>query len=277
MSTQVEIPPASAALRQSEVISAVGTLLGALEHVTSPEAFEEGGLISWEVGRTRFKWLAHKKADALGKVMSPPGLQVMVALRVAAAAVVISGTSDRKARAAAHAYITATNWLLHTRNSFGGDGTDHMNMLVEAAQTASALFPDDKRVQEACNWFIAAQSCLSYITAGAAKLISPQWRDGTAMTGIFRTRTYGDERLYKLFKKHPAAATAVGWATIIGELSFPLALVAPKKAALGLLGTGVSFHVGNAVFMGLNRFVWAFSGTYPAVAHCSRALRKRAS
>jgi hypothetical protein len=190
---------------------------------------------------------------------------------------VISGSADRKAKAAAHAYITATNWLLHTRNSFGGDGTDHMNMLVEAALTAGAFFPDDKRVQEACTWFIAAQSCLSYITAGTAKLISPQWRDGTAMTGIFRTRTYGDERLYTLFKKYPAAATAVGWATIIGELGFPLALVAPKKAALGLLGTGVSFHVGNAVFMGLNRFVWAFSGTYPAVAHCSRALRKRAS
>ena len=58
-------------------------------------------------------------------------------------------------------------------------------------------------------------------------------------------------------------------------MAFPLVLVAPKKVALGLLGTGVTFHVGNAVFMGLNRFMWAFSGTYPAVAHCSRSLRQR--
>jgi len=224
-----ELAPARAALRQTEMITAVGIILGALEHLVSPEQFEEQGLISWEVGRTRFKSLAHPRADLLGKVMAPPGLQVVVALRVAAAAVVMSGNADRRSKAAAMAYLATTNWLLHVRNPLGGDGTDHMNMLVCATLTVSSLFPEDERIQEACTWFIAAQSTLSYAAAGAAKLVSPYWRNGTAMTGIFRTRSYGDERVHRLFTKYPELAKIGGWATMWVRWLSPWSLWRPRR------------------------------------------------
>lgn len=277
MSTQAELAPVESALRQTELITAFGIALGSLENLLHPQAFDDNGVISWQVGRTRFKWTADKRADVLGKVLSPPGYQAVVAFRIAAALVVMNPSSDRKSRAAALWYLTASNLLLQLRNSFGSDGTDHMNMLTCASLAASTLFPDDLRAKEACTWFIAGQSCLSYLTAGVAKLVSPYWRDGTAMSGIFRTHTYGDKRVYQLLKKYPMLSKAGGWAVIIGETAFPLVLLLPKKPALGILGTGLGFHVGNAVFMGLNRFVWTFSGTYPSVAHCSRALRRRAA
>jgi hypothetical protein len=34
---------------------------------------------------------------------------------------------------------------------------------------------------------------------------------------------------------------------------------------LALLGMGVGFHLGCGLVMGLNRFLWAFTATYPAV------------
>jgi hypothetical protein len=175
-------------------------------------------------------------------------------LRLLASAALLNPRASRATRTSAVTFLAGTNWALHVRNGFGTDGTDHMNMLTHAALAASKLFPHDQLAREACAWFIAGQSVLSYASAGAAKLLSPLWRDGSAMAGIFRTQTYGTK-----------------W---VGELAFPLVLVAPKPVARALLGLGAAFHVGNAAFMGLNRFIWAFSATYPSVIHVSKHLNE---
>ncbi|MER5465486.1 hypothetical protein ABT010_33315 [Streptomyces sp. NPDC002668] len=114
---------------------------------------------------------------------------------------------------------------------------------------------------------------MAYAASGAIKLMSPVWRDGSAITGIFRTRTYGGEGLYRLLNLHPAIPRIVAWSVVLGELTFPLVLVAPKPVARGILGMGVLFHLSIGRFMGLNRFFWAFTATCPAVAYVSRSLR----
>ncbi len=275
MTTSAELAPVESALRKTELLTAASIALGSIENLLHPKTYEDTGVISWQVSRTRFKWTAGERAEILAKIMAPPGYQVLLSLRVAACAVIMSKDADQASKAAALWFLAATNWLLHLRHSFGSDGTDHMNMLLSATLAAGSLFGDDPRAKEACAWFIAGQSCLSYLAAGVAKAVSPHWRDGTAMSGIFRTYSYGDRRLHKVLSRYPIISKVGGWTVIIGETAFPLVLLVPKKMALGLLGTGTAFHVGNAVFMGLNRFVWTFSATYPSVAHCSRALRKR--
>lgn len=276
MRTKSSLIPVEYALRRTEFITAAGIILACIENLSNNRAFDDDGLMSWQVGRTRFKWTADKRADFLNAVMSPPGYQSVVALRMAAAAVVLSQKTENRNKAVAYWLLVLTNMLMALRHNFGGDGSDHMNMMVCGALAVGSLFPGDTRAKEACSWFIAGQSCLSYLASGASKMTSTYWRNGEAMTGIFRTHTYGDERLHKLFQKSPLLAKAGGWSVILGEITFPLVLLVPKKLALSILGTGVSFHLGNAVFMGLNRFVWAFSATYPSVAHCSRSLRMRA-
>lgn len=267
--------PVDVAIRRTEIVTAIGIIIGALENLADSATFDDDGLISWKVGRTRFPWLMSDRAAFLDTVMSPPGFQALMAARLAAAAVVASGGASRGTKVSAMTALVLSNWALQLRNPSGSDGADQMNGLVCAALAVSAAFPDDERVKEACTWFIAAQSTLSYAAAGLAKAVSPMWRDGTAMTGVFRTRTYGDARVYRLLKRYPALAKGAGWGVVAGETLFPLVWVAPRRTALALLGTGASFHVGNALFMGLNRFLWAFGGTYPSVAHCSRALRRR--
>ena len=266
-------PPVDRALRQTEVINSIGVALGSLEFLARPKQFEPTGLLSWHVGRTRFKWSAKKQADVLDKLFNPPGFYGLVALRLAASAMLLNPRATRSTRAAAVTFLAGTNWALHVRNGYGTDGTDHMNMLTHAALAASKLFPNDHIARQACAWFIAGQSCLSYAAAGAAKVVSPFWRDGTAMSGVFRTQTYGTRWVGELMKKYPVLAKAGGWSVILGELAFPLVLVAPKPVARALLATGTAFHLGNAAFMGLNRFVWAFGATYPSVIQVSRHLR----
>ncbi|MEC3975491.1 hypothetical protein [Amycolatopsis sp. H20-H5] len=264
-------------LRETEVVAATGIILSSLEYLCQPQVFEKkGGLLSWDVGRTRLRSTAHRRADFLDAAFNPPGIHALVALRLTAAVLsAVPGTSSR-VRATAASYLAVTNVAMHVRNSYGGDGSDHMNVLVHSALSVARWFPNDKRVQEITTLFLAAQVCLSYAAAGAAKLISPYWRDGTAMSGIFRTRTYGHRLAHNLLAKYPALAKVGGWGVIAGELSFPLVLVANKPIAKALLATGTAFHIGNAVFMGLNRFVWGFGAGYPSIGYHARALSKAA-
>ncbi len=279
---QAEIVPAGEmrgvdkALRETELLISSGIILSSLEALCRPKDVEDDGLISWRIGRTRSKRMVQGRTGKFfDKIFSSPGIQVLTSLRLTASTLVALPNTDRRTKAAAMVFLAATNGLLQLRSNYGADGSDHVNLVVCAAVAASKFFPDDEKARQACTAFIAGQSVISYFAAGLAKAISPYWRDGSAMQGIFRTRTYGQKHVGELLKKHPALAKAGGWAVWAGEMLFPLVLVAPKPVAAGLIGTGVSFHAGNAAFMGLNRFLWAFSATYPSVIHHSKHLSQR--
>ncbi len=182
---------------------------------------------------------------------------------------------DRRIKAASTAFLAVSNAAQALRSHHGMDGSDHANFLVCTALAASGLFPRDPAARQACTAFIAGQSVLSYVAAGAAKAVASYWRDGTAMQGIFRTRTYGTRWINDLFARYPLVPKAAGWSVWVGEMLFPAVLVAPKPVAAGLIATGASFHAGSAAFMGLNRFVWAFGAMYPCVRHHSKHLSKR--
>ncbi|MEV0237978.1 hypothetical protein [Nonomuraea sp. NPDC050786] len=270
--TTKAVEPVDRALRQVETISAVGLALASMEYLARPDLFEDTGLMSWEVERLRIRMLAGKKADFLNVLFKPPGIYVLLNLRLVAALTLINPKSDRTSRDIAVAFIAVTNYLLAVRIRAGTDGTEHMSQLTYMALLAARLFPNDPKARAASAWFIGGQSMLSYLAAGLAKAAGPSWRQGQAMPGIFRTYVYGDERVYKILKDRPMLSKLAGWGVIVGESIVPLALILPKKSAWGMLAAGASFHAGNAMFMGLNRFLWSFVGTYPAVVYMSKHM-----
>jgi len=264
------------ALRETELLISAGIILSSLEALCRPQDVDDGGLMSWRIGRTRSKaMVSGRPGEALDKVFSAPGIHLLTSLRLTAATVTALPNGDRRAKAAAMTFLAVTNFLLQLRGSYGGDGSDHANIVVCTALAISKFFGHDEKVRNACTAFIAGQSVTSYFAAGLAKAISPYWRDGRAMRGIFRTRTYGEKHVGTLLKKYPLLAKAGGWGVWVGEMLFPLVLVAPRPFAAALIGTGTSFHAGNAAFMGLNRFLWSFSATYPSVIHHSKHLSRR--
>jgi hypothetical protein len=264
--------PVDKALKRVEQISSLGLALASLEFLTQPQVFTDTGLLSWQVERSRHKWTAGKAGDLLDYLFKPPGIYVIYQLRLAAALALINPYSSKRVRDTAVAYIAATNYLLHFRIRYGTDGTEHMSLLTYATLTASRIFANDEKAKEACAWFLAGQTNLSYFAAGLSKLVGAPWRNGMAMPGIFRTTVYGDKRVHDLLKSRPRLAKAAGWAVVASELAMPLMMTAPKLPAWALLGMGGSFHVGNAVFMGLNRFVYSFVGTYPAIVHVAKNM-----
>ncbi|WP_207631062.1 MULTISPECIES: hypothetical protein [unclassified Actinopolyspora] len=259
-------------LENVERLTALGTLISSLEYLAASKSFADDDLLSWEVARTRHKALTGRIGDLLTPLMKSPGINVVFAARAAGALTLLVPRSPRATKTAATALLAASNYALHLRTPYGSDGSEHISMITFTSLLASRVARSDPRAQDACVRFVALQSCLSYGVAGFAKLVSPVWRNGTAVRDIFRTHMYGHRRVHSVLKSEPRLARLLAWMTIAGELGLPLVLVAPRPAARGFLAAGLSFHAGNAVFMGLNRFLWAFLGTYPAVAYAAKNL-----
>ncbi len=258
-----------------EKISAVGAMIGALEQIVRSAELDDDGMFSWPIHRTRDQSNQRFPRKQIGKLLEYPNVVAIPHIRFLAAARLLFGSPGPKERALLLTALVATGSGMDLRHHYGGDGSDQMSQITFVASLLEKAFPHDARAREACLRFVAFQTCVSYVSAGTVKLVSPVWRDGSAVTGIFRTDAYGDAALHGLLKRYPDLAVVLAWTVILGELSFPLVLFAPRWVAEGVLATGAVFHLANGKFMGLNRFVWAFSGTYPAVAYVSRALHGR--
>ncbi|MFC4001153.1 hypothetical protein ACFS2C_07660 [Prauserella oleivorans] len=269
---RIDLGTQDRALRRVEQLTGLGAAVSSLEYLASGKDFDRGELLSWETARTRYRWMTGRSEKVLAAVFDKPGVQWLFAARVAAAATLMNPKASARAKSAAATYLAGTNFAIHARSPYGSDGSETVLTISLTTLALSKLFAADPKARQACLWFIAAQSCLSYGIAGVAKAISPVWRDGSAIRDIFRTRMFGHRFAFDVLRGRPRLCRALGRLTIAGEVLFPLVLVAPRPVARGLLAVGASFHASNAVFMGLNRFVWAFLGTYPAIVYCSRAL-----
>lgn len=262
-----------AVFRKVERFTSVGATTSALEQLTNSRLLADDDLLGWPVLKLHTPSWWRKLGDrGLDTVMGYPNVLHMVSARTLAGLGLVLPGATRPQRGVMAATMCGTAYGLQTRMRYGLDGSDHLAFVNFATSAMEKLFPNDHRAREALVLFLAAQSCFSYATSGAAKLISPVWRDGSAIPGIFRTTTYGDPFFHSVVQDRPWLSKAIAWGTIAGELAFPLALVAPKPVARGILASGAVFHLANARFMGLNRFVWSFCATYPAIAHVSRSL-----
>ena len=148
---------------------------------------------------------------------------------------------------------------------YGSDGSDQMTLLIIITLIVCLVPTGSRLLLYAGIWFIALQSCLSYAVAGISKLASTEWRASTAIRSIFSTKTYGSERAAQFLKNKRTMNIFLCWNVMLTEALFPLCLILPLPFAIAFLVWGFTFHLLNAIIMGLNSFFWAFMATYPAI------------
>jgi hypothetical protein len=122
-------------------------------------------------------------------------------------------------------------------------------------------------------WFIAAQLSLAYFAAGVFKLISSSWRSGEALSAVLSMNPWKHAAAGRSLRQRPQWSSLLSWGTMLWEVTFPLALIAPPWAMAIWLAIGLAFHIGCAIFMGLNSYLWSFVAAYPAVAFLNSSLR----
>ncbi|MTE19570.1 alpha/beta fold hydrolase [Streptomyces sp. TRM43335] len=169
-------------------------------------------------------------------------------------------------RGVGNLYLGATTTLLQARHRYGSDGSDQVATQVQAV-TGLARLASSPQVKDALMWYLALQANMSYAASGWTKMAGTKWRDGSALPGVMRTRTYGFERAYRLTQRYPRASKVTQHAVLAMECLFPVVYLAGGRLTRPLIGAAGSFHVVNAFVMGLGRFMTAFPAMHPMIAY----------
>ncbi|MEV3897733.1 MULTISPECIES: alpha/beta fold hydrolase [Streptomyces] len=251
----------------SERLAALSSLSSSLEYLHQHRNLKPGGLNDWDIMRQT----PESKMPAIQKLTDlVSGRRTTMALhasRVACSLAMLAPGNSRW-RAAGDLYLGLTTTVLQARHRYGTDGSDQVATQVQAV-TGLARLSRSPGVQDALMWYLAIQASMSYSLSGLAKLAGTKWRDGSALPGVLRTRTYGFERAYRLTQRYPRASKVTQHAVLAMECLFPVVYLAGGRMTRPMIGAAGSFHVVNAFVMGLGRFMTAFPAMHPMVAYTS--------
>lgn len=249
------------------IILSVGLLISTLEYLKKVQIFSPNGLLSWNV--MQLKWTKENQKPFLKpffKLFSVPGLAMLFLIRCLLITGLLFFPLQSTVGWILISLLGLSLLLASLVTHYGSDGSDQMSMLIIITLILCNMPAlASSKLRDIGLWFIALQACLSYAVAGIAKLVSAEWRSGTAIKDVFSTKTYGSKKATLLLQKYPAANLFLCWNVIIMETIFPLCLFLPWPFALIFLVWGFIFHFFTAVIMGLNSFFWAFMATYPAI------------
>lgn len=75
-----------------------------------------------------------------------------------------------------------------------------------------------------------------------------------------------------MLKRHRVVSLLLCWSVIAFECSAALLILAGTPGAVAIIAGGLAFHVGIALVMGLNTFLWAFASAYPALLYLAHQV-----
>jgi hypothetical protein len=269
--------PLDLCLRLTLLLLLVRSLLNALETLARPGDYLNGGAYSWSGRRLQRAWTrTGPLALPAAVVLSGQGflaasvLQLLVGVTLAGQALLLGGEVWLPLLYLLLAVEIMADFRNHT---LGHDGSDRMHLLVMMALVVTMSFstPVARSVGAI---FLALVAALAYFTAGAVKAIAPGWRSGRAMAIVLCSENYGQPRLGRWLSRRPRLGRWLGWSVITFELSFPLLVIAGPRSALAALAMALGLHLGIAMVMGLNGFVWSFAATYPSVYWSASLLHR---
>ncbi|MFF8842428.1 alpha/beta fold hydrolase [Streptomyces sp. NPDC015127] len=255
------------ALGLSERLAAVTTLTSSLEYLSQRKEIRKGGLNDWDIVKDVQAESTPLVRRLLNTVSGPRTTTALhVARAVVSAGMLLPGNSRR--RGAGSLFLGATSALLYPRHRYGTDGSDQVTILVQTATGAARMVPSPE-AKDALLWYVALQANLSYLISGWVKLLGEPWRDASALGGVMRTRTYGHQGMFRWTQDHPRTARYLTHGVLALECLFPLAYAGGGRLARPVIASAAAFHLANGYFMGLGRFVTAFTAMHPMVAYTS--------
>jgi hypothetical protein len=248
-------------------IFCVGVFISSLEYLAIHKEFKMNGIFSWKIFSSRKEflnsWVPWQKLNFL---FGYRAFIIIHSLRIACV-LLLPFVHDDFFKIFLLGFLAISSLLFSFRSIVGLDGADQMNLIIVI--TLFFVYTiNDEVIYMAGLIFIAAQSILSYMVAGIAKLRSVQWRNGQAVFEIMNTRTYGYRGIANKLAHAPRFVNIIlCWVIIFFEIFFILLLFLPAPWLYIFICCGIIFHLYNAVAMGLNNFFWAFLATYPALLY----------
>jgi hypothetical protein len=234
------------------------------------------GVLPWGIVRREHARLPRPARAALDAVLGDRGFFFVVVARLLAALALLV-EPDRTRGAIVVVFVTSLLVSIRFRGRENG-ASDAMTNLVTLALAVAAVAPtvvavDRVDVDRVAVVFIAAQALLSYVAAGLAKMRSPSWRRGSALGAFVAVERFGAPVSVRRVLGLRVVGRLAGYGVIAWQLASPLALTS-TTACVAFCVLGLGFHVVNFAVFGLNRFVFAWCATYPAIVCCAALVAR---
>jgi hypothetical protein len=245
-------------------IVCIGRLMSSVEHLLSRREFGRGGLLNYEPLR-KLRYKARTSAGRGAESLVDEALLRQVGPLSGLDAALSIVLEVRPSLWPAALVAAVTQYLIMRRDMFSIEGADQMTLIVLLACGLGELSAGAGAL--AAVSFLVATTALAYFVAAIYKAAARPWVSGEALVTIVTTTAYGHPVLRGPALRHRRLVTAASLAVLLWESAFAVSVVAPQVVMLAVLAIGVSFHLACGLVMGLNRFLWAFTATYPAVIY----------
>lgn len=253
-------------LQLSLIITAFGIIVSTMEELYKFEFYTNSGLMSWEIGKLRSKFInKFASINIVSKLLEDENYYYITILKLISSISLIIFVCFSMNLVFPLGLISICLIIKNIRNQYGLSGAHHMRIIIIIPSFLASLYSFSEASTNIVIIFISIQLTLSYFIAGYSKLWGEKWRNGTAVEEILSTDYYGDRTLGRFFYSHKMTSKIVTWSVIFLELLFPILLFNFFPNAECFLIIYLFFHILNGVFMGLNDFIFAFGGAYPAI------------
>lgn len=253
-------------LRALECLLATSLLVQTLEFLRLRHFSDVAAVWRWDVQKNDVAHAPYWLQRVFDRLYQEPLHRLHLLLRAGAAASLYVGVS---LTSSLFLFMSTVLLLIRWRGAFNG-GSDFMTLVVLTGVLISQLAQPvvgGALAWKAGLWYITLHAITSYFISGAIKLLQPEWRDGRILTYFLDGGIHGPLVQDSLFRQR-GIAIAASWLFIGWECLFPLALAGPQWASLWC-GVALVFHLLVFRFFGLNRFVWAWAASFPAIVYCS--------
>lgn len=249
-----------------ECLCAVSLLVQTLEFLRLQPVQRPEGPWRWALQRGDFAHASAPVRRLFDWLYDARVHRVHLLLRAGAAASLFAGSSLTSTTLL---FASSVLILFRWRGAFNG-GSDFMTIAVLGGMLIGhwgQLLASPALAWKAGLVYIGLQALTSYFISGAIKLLSPEWRNGRALTYFLDGGLYGPLPAASAFRR-PAVAIGCSWAFILWECAAPLALAGPR-IALAFCAVAIVFHWLVFRHFGLNRFFWAWLASHPAILYCA--------
>lgn len=261
------MPPVYIALRSFECLLATSLLIQTLEFLRIRSAQQPDALWSWTIQRGDLAHASTTVRMAFDWLFSEHIHKAHLLIRLATAASLYWGSSIVSATLL---FFSTVIILIRWRGAFNG-GSDFMTIIALTGLMIAhwgQCFVSPVLAWQAGLGYVCLQTVTSYFISGAIKLFSHEWRNGIALPYFLDGGIYGPLAKDSVFR-HRFVAIACSWGFILWECAVPMVFLGPLFA-LVFCAIALVFHLLVFAFFGLNRFVWAWLVSFPAMIYCAR-------
>jgi len=254
-----------AALFWTQKLIALAIALETLELLKTRDTLSENGIWKWSILKKEFEVFPNVFQKFFALIFSYNNFTYLLLARLTLAILAIFFYWPTPIILLS---ILTVFTYMRWRGTVNG-GSDYMTIIVLLTLAIAMTFETSPKIVLACLWYITIQTCSSYFIAGISKLKQKGWRNGEALGAYLCSNLYVTPLAAQRFATNSFLILLASWTIIIFECAFPFALVRPDICA-ALIGIALVFHLANFYIFGLNRFLFTWSATYPALYFCAK-------